>query len=95
MENNTMQKALAILAMTGALTFGGAGLAHATTYDGLAPATTTTLAQAEAEDDGDNTGLWGLAGLLGLLGLLGLKRRNDHVVAGPAATAGHRNVPPA
>ena len=90
-----MQKALAILAMTGTLTFAGAGLAHATSYDGLAPATTTTLAQAEAEDDGDNTGLSGPRWPAGLLGLLGLKRRNDHVVAGPAATAGHRNVPPA
>jgi LPXTG-motif cell wall-anchored protein len=95
MEKYTMRKALAVLGMTGALTFGGAGLAHATTYDSPAPATTTTVAQAEHEDDGDNTGLWGLAGLLGLLGLLGLKRRNDHVATTAApGTAGYGNTPP-
>ncbi len=91
-----MRKALAILGMTGALTFSGAGLAHATTYASPAPATTTTVAQAQAEheDDGDNTGLWGLAGLLGLLGLLGLKRRNDHVATSAApGTAGYGNAP--
>lgn len=91
-----MRKALAILGMTGALTFGGAGLAHATTYDSPAPQTTTTLAQAEMEheDDGDNTGLWGLAGLLGLLGLLGLKRRNDHVATTVApGTPGYGTSP--
>ena len=91
-----MRKAIAILGMTGALTFGGAGLAHATTYASPAPATTTTLAQAQADqdDDSDNTGLWGLAGLLGLVGLLGLKRRNDHVAttAAPPA-AGFGNTP--
>jgi MYXO-CTERM domain-containing protein len=87
-----MRKAIAILGMTGALIFGGAGLAHATTYDAPTPATTTTLAQAQVEDDGDNTGLWGLAGLLGLLGLLGLKRRNDHVVTS-APTTGYGNAP--
>jgi MYXO-CTERM domain-containing protein len=82
--------------MTGALTFGGAGLAHATTYTSPAPETTTTLAQAQAEqdDDGDKTGLWGLAGLLGLLGLAGLKRRNDHVATTAApGTAGFGNAP--
>ncbi|MGO4444593.1 WGxxGxxG family protein [Mycobacterium sp. 2YAF39] len=88
-----MRKALAILGMTGALTFGGAGLAQATTYAGPAPTTTTTVAQAEHKDDGDNTGLWGLAGLLGLLGLLGLKRRNDHVVANGPAAPGYGNAP--
>lgn len=89
-----MRKALAILGMSSVLTFGGAGLAHATTYASPAPQTTTTVAQAEAEDDGDNTGLWGLAGLLGLLGLLGLKRRNDHVVANTPGTTGYGNTPP-
>jgi len=57
-----------------------------------APAHTTTVAQAEHEDDGDNTGLWGLAGLLGLLGLLGLKRRNDRPV-GAGGTAGYGTTP--
>jgi MYXO-CTERM domain-containing protein len=88
-----MRKAIAILGMTGALTFGGAGLAHATTYDAPTPATTTTLAQSQVEDDGDNTGLWGLAGLLGLLGLLGLKRRNDHTPVRAPGTVGYGTTP--
>lgn len=88
-----MRKAIAVLGMTGALTFGGAGLAHATAYQAPAPATTTTVAQAEAQDDGDNTGLWGLAGLLGLLGLLGLKRRNDGPVTSAGGTAGYGTTP--
>jgi MYXO-CTERM domain-containing protein len=90
-----MRKAIAVLGMTGALTFGGAGLAHATTYEAPAPATTTTLAQAEveAEDDGDNTGLWGLAGLLGLLGLLGLKRREQRAVTPAGGTAAYGTTP--
>jgi LPXTG-motif cell wall-anchored protein len=88
-----MRKAIAVLGMTGALTFGGAGIAHATTYEAPAPATTTTLAQAEVEDDGDNTGLWGLAGLLGLLGLLGLKRREQRAVTPAAGTAGYGTAP--
>jgi LPXTG-motif cell wall-anchored protein len=90
-----MRKAIAVLGMTGALTFGGAGIAHATTFENPAPATTTTLAQAANDDGGDNTGLWGLAGLLGLLGLLGLKRRNDRPVAHTNATgtAGYGNTP--
>ena len=50
-----MRKAVAILGVTGALTFGGAGVAHAVTYDSPVPTNTTTLAQSEAEDDGDNT----------------------------------------
>jgi LPXTG-motif cell wall-anchored protein len=92
METN-MRKAIAILGMTGALTFGGAGMAHATTHDSPTPITTTTLAQAEVEDNGYNTGLWGLTGLLGLLGLLGLKRRNDHTVATAPGAAGYGNTP--
>ncbi len=83
-----MRKSIAIFGMTGALSFGGAGIAHATTYDSPVPATTTTVAQMEHEDDGGDNGLWGLAGLLGLLGLLGLKRRNDRPVAGAVGTTG-------
>lgn len=90
-----MRKTLAILGMTGALTLGGAGLAHATTYDSPAPQTTTTVAQAtEHEDDGDNTGLWGLAGLLGLLGLLGLKRRDPNRVVATTPGATGLDTPP-
>ena len=90
-----MRKAVAILGVTGALMFGGAGVAHATMYEGPAPVSTTTLAADDTQDDGDNTGLWGLAGLLGLVGLLGLKRRNDRpAAAAPAAgTAGYGNTP--
>jgi LPXTG-motif cell wall-anchored protein len=91
-----MRKAIAVLGMTGALTFSGAGIAHATTLERPArTATTTTLAQGANDDDGDNTGLWGLAGLLGLLGLLGLKRRNDRPVPHTSATgpAGYGNTP--
>jgi MYXO-CTERM domain-containing protein len=72
-----MNKPLVVGATTLALLFGGAGVATASTLE--APATTTTLAQAQEapEDDGGDNGLWGLAGLLGLLGLAGLKRRKD------------------
>jgi LPXTG-motif cell wall-anchored protein len=70
----------ALLTSVGVL-FGGIGVANATTgpdISSIPAATTTVVAQDDvADDDGDNTGLWGLAGLLGLLGLLGLKRRND------------------
>jgi LPXTG-motif cell wall-anchored protein len=91
---NLMRKAIAVLAMTGALAFGGAGVAQATPYENPAPATTTTVAQSANEDDGDNTGLWGLAGLLGLLGLLGLKRRNDYrPIAGGAGTTDYGKAP--
>jgi hypothetical protein len=93
MMEKHMRKAVAILGMTGALTFGGAGMAHAATYDNPVPNTTTTLAQSETQDDSDNTGLWGLAGLLGLVGLLGLKKRDDRTVAGAPGQAGYGNTP--
>jgi len=93
MMENIVRKAVAILGLTGALTFGGAGVAHAVTYDSPVPTNTTTLAQSDTEDDGDNTGLWGLAGLLGLVGLLGLKRRNDRPVAAAPGQAGYGNAP--
>ena len=72
-----MNKPLVVGATTLTLLFGGAGVATASTLD--APATTTTLAQAQeaAEDDGGDNGLWGLTGLLGLIGLAGLMRRKD------------------
>lgn len=72
-----MRRTIAVVSATGALLFGGAGIANATT-EAPAPASTTTLADDGANNKSDdNTGLWGLAGLLGLFGLAGLKRRND------------------
>ena len=88
-----MRKTIAVLGISSALAFGGAGIAHATAYESPAPGTTITLAQADSDDDGDNTGLWGLAGLLGLLGLLGLKRRNDRPTVTAAGTTGYGNTP--
>lgn len=94
-----MREIIAAAAATGALLFGGAGVANATATEYVPmQGTTTVSAQAdEPDDDGDNTGLWGLAGLLGLLGLLGLKRRNDHHVvasaAGNPAAPGHGTPP--
>jgi hypothetical protein len=72
-----VNKPLVVGATTLTLLFGGAGVATASTLD--APATTTTLAQAQEapEDDGGDNGLWGLTGLLGLIGLAGLMRRKD------------------
>lgn len=96
MELLTVRRVLAIGGLTGALLLGGNGVAHSMTLQPLAPASVTTLAQAEPEDaggngdtGGDNTGLWGLAGLLGLLGLLGLKRRSERPAA-PLNAPGHR-----
>ena len=69
------RKTIAIASATGALLFGGAGVANAE-LPGVPTSTTTTVAQEDYGNNNDNTGLWGLAGLLGLLGLTGLKRRN-------------------
>jgi len=72
------------MAATGALLFGGAGVANATTVGAPSASETTILADNnnDNQQNSDKTGLWGLAGLLGLLGLTGLKRRNDDVQAG-------------
>ena len=68
------------------LTFGGAGVAQATTH--ALPASTASVnhSQTTPDSDSDNnepesdkTGLWGLLGLLGLLGLVGLKPKRDTV----------------
>jgi MYXO-CTERM domain-containing protein len=92
-----MRAIVAALMVTVAVSFGGAGVANATTFSDSSKvpvATTTTLAQQDEEADGDNTGLWGLAGLLGLVGLLGLKRRNDvDRRVGPAAAPGRGTNP--
>lgn len=75
----TTRTTIAIASATGALLFGGAGIANAEHTSAPAPSSTTTLADdAYGNSNNDNTGLWGLAGLLGLIGLVGLKKRNDH-----------------
>lgn len=75
-----MRKTIAAVSATGALLFGGAGIANAAVETAPVPSsTTTTLAQPDDNhtDKGDKTGLWGLLGLLGLGGLAGLMRRRD------------------
>jgi hypothetical protein len=91
-----MRKTIAVISATGALLFGGAGVANATVDSAPMPsATTTTLADNSnnnnTDQHSDKTGLWGLLGLTGLFGLAGLKRRNHTdagVGAGSAATRG-------
>lgn len=84
-----MRRTIAIVSATGALLFGGAGVANATGPSTPAPSpTTTTLADNNNDQHSDNSGLWGLVGLLGLGGLAGLIRRKDAVTdvgVGPAA----------
>jgi MYXO-CTERM domain-containing protein len=76
-----MRGTIAVISATGALLFGGAGVANATVQSAPVPSsTTTTLADNTNNNNdqhSDKTGLWGLLGLLGLGGLAGLKRRND------------------
>jgi LPXTG-motif cell wall-anchored protein len=90
-----MRRTIAVISATGALLFGGAGVANATVQSAPVPSsTTTTLADNNNNNNdqhSDKTGLWGLLGLVGLGGLMGLKRRNDTdagVGAGPAASRG-------
>ncbi|MDT5094703.1 MAG: hypothetical protein QOH60_4066 [Mycobacterium sp.] len=88
-----MRKTVAVISATGALLFGGAGVAQATTGSPAPASTSTTLAADDNNGDqgSDKTGLWGLLGLLGLGGLAGLKRRNDaHTDAGTVAAPGRR-----
>ncbi len=75
-----MRRTIAVTAATGALLFGGVGVANATAPSTAASSATTTLADNNADNNGDNhhsdkTGLWGLVGLAGLFGLAGLARR--------------------
>ena len=90
-----MHKTIAIVSATGALLFGGAGVAGATSQGAPTPQpTVTTLADNTSHDtdhDNGDYGKWGMFGLLGLFGLAGLKRRNTTdaaVNAGPTATSG-------
>ncbi|OBF48254.1 WGxxGxxG family protein [Mycolicibacterium monacense] len=90
-----MREIVAVAAATGALLFGGAGVANATIeHTPVQGPTTTVVAQADEQEDGDNTGLWGLAGLLGLLGLIGLKPKKDrHVATTGPGTPGYGTAP--
>jgi MYXO-CTERM domain-containing protein len=88
-----MRKTIAIVSATGALMFGGAGIAEAAVQGAPAPSsTTTTLADntnGNADQHSDNSGKYGLFGLLGLFGLAGLKRRNTtdaNLAAGTTTT---------
>jgi MYXO-CTERM domain-containing protein len=75
-----MRKTIAAAAITGAVLFGGAGIADATVPAAPASSSTVTVAQDQPQNeqqDSDKTGLWGLLGLLGLGGLAALRRRND------------------
>jgi hypothetical protein len=90
-----MHKTIAIVSATGALLFGGAGVAGAATQGAPAPAATSiTLADQNTGDnnhDNGDYGKWGMFGLLGLFGLAGLKRRNTtdaKVDAGTTPTRG-------
>jgi hypothetical protein len=86
-----MRKTLAVTAATGALLFGGAGVANATVPSTPPPSSTTTTV-AQTGDDANNkhsdkTGLWGLLGLGGLAGLAGLmRRRHDTGLGTPGQT---------
>jgi MYXO-CTERM domain-containing protein len=90
-----MHKTIAVISATGALLFGGAGVADAAVNGApVSSSTATTLADnsnGDTHHDSNDKGKWGMFGLLGLFGLAGLKRRNssDAVVdAGPTAPRG-------
>jgi MYXO-CTERM domain-containing protein len=90
-----MRKTIAVVSATGALLFGGAGVANAAVESATTPSsTTTTLADTSnnnTDQHSDKTGLWGLLGLLGLGGLAGLRGRKDTHTAtgvGPTTTPG-------
>ncbi len=90
-----MRKSIAVVSATGALLFGGAGIANATVENSPAPASTTSIV-ADPDNNtqnqkSDKTGLWGLLGLLGLGGLAGLRGRRD--AAGTAGTLNRGTTP--
>lgn len=90
-----MRRTIAVISATGALLFGGAGVANATVQGAPVPSpTTTTLADNNNDNNqhSDKTGLWGLFGLLGLGGLAGLKRRNDSVTGVGVGSANRGGV---
>ncbi len=89
-----MRKTIAVVSATGALLFGGAGIANATIENSPAPASTTSVVadpDNTQNQKSDKTGLWGLLGLLGLGGLAGLRGRRD--AAGTAGTVTRTQTP--
>ncbi|HZA09126.1 LPXTG cell wall anchor domain-containing protein [Mycobacterium sp.] len=96
-----MRTFFAVICTVLGLTFGGVGVANATTVPAApsAPATTTLADNDNTNNDNDSGkyGLFGLVGLLGLGGLLGLRRRNDAdrgLGAGTGTIGAGGNVPP-
>ena len=68
-----MRKTIAVISATGAMLFGGAGLADAAVQGAPAPSSTTTTLADNGEcaptidQHSDNTGKWGMFGRLGCL----------------------------
>jgi MYXO-CTERM domain-containing protein len=92
-----MRKTIAAVSATGALLFGGAGVANAAVQIAPVPSSTTTVAQQDNTGNTqktDHTGLWGLVGLLGLGGLAGLMRRKETFPAADTAGPGTRGQTP-
>jgi MYXO-CTERM domain-containing protein len=83
---DVMRKTIAVVVSSGALLFGGAGIASAAVENSTVPSSTTVLAQTDngQNQKSDKTGLWGLAGLLGLGGLAGLRGRKHTAGTGTA-----------
>jgi MYXO-CTERM domain-containing protein len=92
-----MRKAIAAVSATGALLFGGAGVANAAVQSAPVPSVTTTVAQQDNSQNNqksDHSGLWGLVGLLGLGGLAGLMRRKETATGAGVAGPGSRGQTP-
>jgi MYXO-CTERM domain-containing protein len=92
-----MRKAIAVASATGALLFGGAGIANAAVENQSVPSSTTTVAQQDNNQNNqksDHSGLWGLVGLLGLGGLAGLMRRKETAPGAGVAGPGTRGQTP-
>lgn len=93
-----MHKTLAVAAASGALLFGGAGVADASAPSPQSPSSTTTTVAQSGDDanhtHSDKTGLWGLLGLTGLAGLAGLRRRHDANLGAGTAGPGTRGQTP-
>lgn len=89
-----MRKTIVAVSATGALLFGGAGVANASIDNAPVPSsTTTTVADHDNDQTSDNNGLWGLVGLLGLGGLAGLMRRRETPSAGGTIAPGRGQTP--